>query len=104
VGARFSAHVQTGLGAHPTSFTMGTRSFPGLKRPGRGVDHLPPSSAMSKKEWSYTYTHKMSNEIQHWYLEFIAISLHMFRVISVPIIRSTITAVDSQWYNICYGR
>ena len=25
--------------------TMGTGSFPGLKRPGRGVDHPPPSSA-----------------------------------------------------------
>ena len=24
---------------------MGTGSFPGLKRPGRGVDHQPPSSA-----------------------------------------------------------
>jgi hypothetical protein len=25
--------------------TMGTESFPGVKRPGRGVDHPPPSSA-----------------------------------------------------------
>jgi hypothetical protein len=33
---------QTGLGAHPASFTMGSGSFPGVKRPGRGVDHLPP--------------------------------------------------------------
>jgi hypothetical protein len=24
---------------------MGTGSFPGVKRPGRGVDHPPPSSA-----------------------------------------------------------
>jgi len=44
-GARFSAPVQTGLGAHPASYTMGTYSFPGLKRPGRGSDHQPPSSA-----------------------------------------------------------
>jgi hypothetical protein len=28
-GARFFAHVQTGPGAHPASFTMGTGSFPG---------------------------------------------------------------------------
>jgi hypothetical protein len=35
VGARFFAHVQTGPEAHPTSCTMGTESFPGLKRPGR---------------------------------------------------------------------
>ena len=33
------ASVQTGPGAHPASYTMGTGSFPGVKRPGRGVDH-----------------------------------------------------------------
>jgi len=31
VGARFSAPVQTGPGAHPASSTMGTGSFPGVK-------------------------------------------------------------------------
>jgi hypothetical protein len=36
VGARFSAPVQTGPGAHPSSCTMGTGSFPGVKC-GRGV-------------------------------------------------------------------
>ena len=30
-GARFSAPVQTGPGAHPASLTMGTVSFPGVK-------------------------------------------------------------------------
>ena len=35
-GARFSATVQTGHGAHPASCTMGTGSLPGVKRPGRG--------------------------------------------------------------------
>ena len=44
VGARFSVPVQTGPVAHPASCTMGTGSFPGVKRPGRGVDHPPPSS------------------------------------------------------------
>jgi hypothetical protein len=34
-----------GPGAHPASCTMGTGSFPGVKRPGRGADHPPPSSA-----------------------------------------------------------
>ena len=48
-GARFSATVQTGPGAHPASYTMYTRSFPGLKRPGRGVYH-PPSSSDEVKE------------------------------------------------------
>jgi hypothetical protein len=37
--AKFSAPVQTGPGVHPFSYTVGTGSFPGVKRPGRGVDH-----------------------------------------------------------------
>jgi hypothetical protein len=50
VGARFFAHVHTGPGVHPASCTMGTGSFPGVERPERGADHLPPSSAEVKKE------------------------------------------------------
>ena len=42
-GARFSAPLQTGPGAYPASCTMGTGSFSEVKRPGRGVDHPPPS-------------------------------------------------------------
>jgi hypothetical protein len=38
-GARFSASSQTGPGFYPASYTMGTGSFPGVKWPGRGVDH-----------------------------------------------------------------
>jgi hypothetical protein len=55
-GARFFAHVQIGPGAHPTSYTVGTGSFQGVKRPGRGADHPPPSSAEVKKDYSYTST------------------------------------------------
>ena len=40
MGARFSASVQTGPGAHPASCTMGTRSFPAVKS-GRGVTLTP---------------------------------------------------------------
>ena len=40
VGARFSAPVQTGPGAHPASCTMGTKSFPGVKS-GQGVRLTP---------------------------------------------------------------
>ena len=39
--ARFSSPFQTSPGAHPASYTMGTGSFPGVKRSGRGVDHPP---------------------------------------------------------------
>ena len=45
VTARFSAPVQTAPEPHPASYTMGTGSFPGVKRPGRDVDHPPPSRA-----------------------------------------------------------
>jgi hypothetical protein len=43
LGVRFYAHVQTGPGAHPASCTMGTGSFPGVKRPECDADHTPPS-------------------------------------------------------------
>ena len=49
VETRFSAPVQTGPGAHPASYTMGTGSFPGVKRPRRGGDHPPESSAEVKE-------------------------------------------------------
>jgi len=49
MGARFSAPFQIGPAAHPASHTMGTGSFPWVKRPGRGVDHPPPSSAEGKE-------------------------------------------------------
>jgi len=49
-GVRFSAPVQTGPGAHPVPYTMGTGSFPGVKRPGRGVDHPPPPSDEVKEK------------------------------------------------------
>ena len=48
-GVRFSAPFQTGPEAHPTSYTMGTGSVPGVKRPERGVDHPPQSSAEAKE-------------------------------------------------------
>jgi len=47
---RFSAPVQTSTGAHPASYTMGTGSSPGVKRPGRGVDHPSLITPRLKKE------------------------------------------------------
>jgi hypothetical protein len=53
-GADFSSSpcVQTGSGAHPASYPMGTGgSFPGGKaRPGRDADYILPSSAEVKYE------------------------------------------------------
>ena len=53
-GARFSAPVQTGPGAPPDSYAMCTGSYPGVKRPGRGLDHPPHLGPRLRKEWSYT--------------------------------------------------
>ena len=58
-GARFSAAVQTGPVAHPASYTMGTVSFPGVKLPGRGVDH-PPTSSTEVKERVELYLYSPS--------------------------------------------
>jgi hypothetical protein len=40
-GARFSAHFQTGSGAHPAPCTMGTGSFLGRVKSGRSVTLTP---------------------------------------------------------------
>jgi len=55
VGERYSATLQTGPGTHPVSYTKGTGSFPGVKRPGSGVDH-PYLEPRLKKEYSSTCT------------------------------------------------
>jgi hypothetical protein len=52
---RFFVHVTIVARAHPASCTMGTGTFPVVKRPGRGADHPPPSVEV-KKEYSYTCT------------------------------------------------
>ena len=33
----------------PAFYTVGTGSFPGVKRPGQGIEHPPPSSAEVKE-------------------------------------------------------
>jgi hypothetical protein len=72
VGATFSAPVQIGPGAYPASCTMGTGSFPGLKRPGRGVDHPPPSSAEVKEKVKlYLYSpSRPSWPVRRWTLPY----------------------------------
>jgi len=49
VRARFSAPVPSGSVAYPASYTIGTESFSGVKQPGRGVDHTPPSRAETEE-------------------------------------------------------
>jgi hypothetical protein len=49
-GGEFSSQGQTGPVAKPASYKMGTGSFPGVKRPGRGVYHPPHLVPRLKKE------------------------------------------------------
>jgi hypothetical protein len=48
-GVRLFVPVQTGLGAGPASYTLGTGSLSGVKRPGHRDDNLPPYSPMVKE-------------------------------------------------------
>jgi len=56
VEARYFAFLQivpAGSGAHPASYSMGIGVLSRrLKRPVWDVDHLPPTSAVVKNEWS----------------------------------------------------
>jgi hypothetical protein len=54
---RFSTSSRPALGftKPPIQWVPGPLS-PGVKRPGREVDHLPPTSAEVKKMWIYTPT------------------------------------------------
>jgi len=59
VGARFSSPVQTGLGPTQPPVQWVPVLYRGKERPGHDADPSPPSSAVVKKEWSYTSTSPM---------------------------------------------
>ena len=53
----FTAPVQTGPGAHPDSYTIGTGPFAGVKRPGSGTDHpLQSISEVKERVEPYIYS------------------------------------------------
>jgi len=68
LGARFSAPLQTGHGIHPASCRRITESFPGIKRPGRGVALTihPHQTPRVKKKKSYTSTHPLGLRGFYW--------------------------------------
>jgi hypothetical protein len=63
VGAIFSAHAQTGPGAHPASYTMVKVCLPVVKRQGRNLNQLPPTSARVKER---TELHLYSTSGPSW--------------------------------------
>jgi hypothetical protein len=55
-GGKFSTPVQTCPVARPAIYTLGTGSFPGVKRLGRGVDHpFPSSTKVNERVELYLY-------------------------------------------------
>jgi hypothetical protein len=66
VEARFFAHVETGPGAHPASCTMGTGSFPEVKRPGRDADHPPHSSVGGLLQGDLYLTFTLFIQVEHF--------------------------------------
>jgi hypothetical protein len=57
LGVRLSTTAQTGPGAYPASYTVGTGSFSGgVKWRVRGVGLPPHLAPRLKKEWHYTST------------------------------------------------
>ena len=55
-GARFSAPVQTGPEAHPASYIMGTRSFPGQSGQGVALTTHPSSAEVKERVELYLYS------------------------------------------------
>jgi hypothetical protein len=59
---RFFTPVQKVPGTHPVSCTMGTVSFPGVKRPEFGFDHPHPySSEFKERAEIYLYSLSVSS-------------------------------------------
>jgi len=56
VGVRLSAPIQNGPWAHPASYTIGTRSFPGVKQLEHGTDPPPSSAEVKKRDELYLYS------------------------------------------------
>jgi len=56
-GNRYSTFIQIGPGDHPAFCKGGTGLLPGVKRPGRGVDHpASPSSAVKERVQFFPYS------------------------------------------------
>jgi len=93
-----------GPGAHPASCTIGTRFFPGVKRPGCGVDHPPPSSTEVKERVElYLYSAPgSSSPVIRWPLPFVhALIMWLFSImIWYDMIYDTI--YDMIWYDMIW--
>ena len=97
MGARFSASVQTGPGAHPASCTMGTGSLAGVKS-GRGVTLTPHPLLVpwSRKSELYLYSpygpyglYRVSVPVQGCTSPFLPSCITLYTVIFLLYVRWT---------------
>ena len=68
IESRWEGAIFSAPGAHPAFYTMGTGSFPGVKRPERGADHPTPSSAEvnERVELQFYYPFGLSYPVLEW--------------------------------------
>jgi hypothetical protein len=84
VGARFFAHVQTGAGAHPVSYIMGTGSSTGCKTVGAWCLRPTPSYRRDR-EWVELYLHSPSGSYVACYKETFTFYFNSILIINVPV-------------------
>ena len=111
VAGRFSAPIQTGPGSHPDSKTMGTGSYPGVKRPGRGVDHPSRSSAEVKERlklyiYFFFWAFLDSSNVNFTFNLYLSYSLHKADSLHVgalewrpPVVQGTTTMKSTAFCN-----
>jgi hypothetical protein len=91
-GAIFSAPVQTGCGVDPASYSMGTESYPGLKRPGRGV--YPPPSCAEVKERVELYLYSLSGPSWSVVGGTVPIIVYLFKIMGNTVLLSDFSLSD----------
>jgi hypothetical protein len=67
--------VQIGPANYPASCTVGTGSFPGIKRPGSGVNHLSSTEVKERVELYLYYSSLLSRHVTELTLPFTLRSL-----------------------------
>ena len=94
-----SAPVHAGPGARPASFTVSTRSFPRVKRPGSGADYpRPPSAEVKESAKLHFYSpSRSSRQVTRWNLPFTFTLVMSFLTVCLP-------AIDSFATGLCAAR
>jgi hypothetical protein len=95
VGARFSAPVGTVPGINRASYTLVAGSFRGVNRPGRGVNHPPPTSA-GVKERTGLYFYALS--LPSWQFIGWTLNQHSSAVRAARHCGASCGRADAKWW------